>query len=78
MDVPEVLVREPKSRFWFYRPEWYFDGWSPFYRGHDEYSRRTIMLGWPVTGRVVIAIGYCGDPGCYAESVAMIEDNEED
>lgn len=66
------IKRAPKSRFWFYRPDWDFYPW-PFYRGHDEFSRNTIVIGWPITGRIVIATRYCGDPECYAETIRMLE-----
>lgn len=71
--VPVELRTARKSRFWFYRPEWYADGWSPIYRGHDEHSRRTVVIGWPITGRIVIATRYCGDATCYAESVRWLD-----
>lgn len=51
-------------RVWFYRPQWYFSGWSPVWRGHDEYGRWTLVVGWAVTGQVVIALWSCGDPEC--------------
>ena len=44
-------------RVWFIRPQWHWFGWgtlSPFQRGCDEYIRATIVLGWTVTGRIVI------------------------
>lgn len=46
-------------RVWFYRPQWHWYGWRtliPFYRGGDEHDRWTVMLGWTLTGRVVIAL----------------------
>jgi hypothetical protein len=55
------------SRAWFWKPSWYWYGWTtliPFVYGHDEYARRTIMLGWTVTGRVIIALWPCGDREC--------------
>lgn len=72
--APQALLDIPKSRFWFYRPQWYWWGWSPVYRGHDEYSRNTLMLGWPVTGRIIIALGYCGDEDCHEQSIRWAED----
>lgn len=48
-----------KPRVWFYRPCLYWFGWktiSPIYIGGDEWNRWTLMLGWTVTGRVVIAL----------------------
>lgn len=55
-------------RIWFYRPQWWFAGWSPIWIGHDEYARRTLVLGWPVTGMAIIALGPCGDPECEREA----------
>jgi hypothetical protein len=46
----------PKTRFWFYRPSWYFYRFSPVWFGNDEWNRKTIVLGWNVTGQLVIAL----------------------
>lgn len=49
------------KRIWFYPPQRYWYGWLaliPAYIGSDEYGRPTLMLGWTVTGRAVIAIGH--------------------
>ena len=76
--VPATLRAHPKSRFWFYRPQWYWFGWRtlvPMRFGHDEWSRKALLLGWTITGEIVIALGYCGDPDCYEYSVALIEDD---
>lgn len=59
------------SRIWFYRPSLYWHGLStlsPVYRGHDEHARWTLMLGWTVTGRIVIALWGCGNPECIADA----------
>jgi hypothetical protein len=48
---------------WCYGPEWYWHGWRtllPVQLGGDEYGRRTLMAGWTVTGRVVVAISRPG------------------
>lgn len=64
---PELYVlhkrirKIPKSRVWFYQPAWYWFGWgtlSPVLFGHDEYARRTVVVGWTFTGRIVIALNY--------------------
>lgn len=55
------------DRVWFWKPQWHWFGWKtliPVYYGHDEYARQTIMLGWTVTGRVIIALWGCGNPEC--------------
>lgn len=73
--VPMTLRYHPKDRVWFYKPSWYWFGWQtliPFLYGHDEYSRRTLVLGWTVTGRIVFALWYCGDQDCYEQSVRWI------
>lgn len=56
-----------ESRVWFYRPErgWW---WWPIYRGHDEFAHRTLVIGLPWTGRLVIAYRSCGDPECEREA----------
>jgi hypothetical protein len=58
-----------RSRVWFWKPQRYWFGWKtlvPVYRGHDEHSRWTIMLGWTITGRIIIALWDCGDDTCHA------------
>jgi hypothetical protein len=67
------------ARIWFYRPELWWRGWKtfiPIQLGHDEYARRTLLLGWTVTGRVVIPLGDCGDPECRqdAEEYLLFEE----
>ena len=60
---------------WFWKPCWYWHGLStlvPFLYGHDEYARRTIMLGWTITGRVIIALWGCGSAECQQESARAI------
>lgn len=50
-------------RIWFYWPSWWWHGWStllPIQFGGDEYGRRTLMLGWTITGRVIVAISRVG------------------
>lgn len=59
------------DRVWFWKPCWYWFGWRtlvPFFYGHDEYARRTLLLGWTVTGRVIFALWGCGDPECEADA----------
>ena len=65
------------SRIWFWGPQWYWHGWKtlvPFYMGEDEYGRRTLMLGWTVTGRVIIALWECRDPECVAFRAEWTDD----
>ena len=63
------------SRIWFWKPSWYWHGWTtliPFVYGHDQYARRTVMLGWTITGRVIIALWGCGSAECETEAVRDI------
>lgn len=79
--VPEVLRKHRKSRMWLYAPSLHWHGLStllPICFGHDEFSRRTVMIGWTITGRLVIATRYCGDEDCYEQSVRWIEYDDED
>jgi hypothetical protein len=65
------------GRVWFYRPTFYWHGWStliPAHRGHDEFARLTFMLGWPFTGRMVIATNDCGNPECHAQTLRDAQD----
>ena len=63
------------SRVWFWKPQWYWFGWRtliPFLYGHDQYARRTLLFGWTITGRVIIAVWGCGDAECEQESARAI------
>lgn len=58
--------RPLRHRVWAYRPSWYWFGWMtlvPVYFGGDEYDWHTVMLGWTITGRVVIATRPCPRAG---------------
>lgn len=51
------------SRVWFWAPEWHWHGWStlsPVHLGGDEYGRRTVVFGWTITGRVIVAVSRPG------------------
>jgi len=53
-------VARAKSRVWFYAPQFYWFGvgtLSPILINHDEYARRTLVIGWTITGRIIFAIG---------------------
>lgn len=55
---------KPK-RFWFYRPQLHWHGWKtllPMGRGSDEWCRYTIIIGWTITGRIIIPLSAC--KGC--------------
>lgn len=64
-------MRRPlRARVWFYKPEWSWRGWHtliPAYTGSDEYDWHTIVLGWTITGRVIIATHHCPGTGKCAE-----------
>ncbi len=75
-----MVERMKPHRVWFYRPSWYWHGWStllPIYRGHDEFARWTVVLGWTITGRVVIALRRCGDAECEADRRDSLMDMDE-
>lgn len=61
------MPRRPiRKRIWFWRPElcWYGPTTLlPWYRGGDEYDWHTIVLGWTVTGRIIIATRRCPQTG---------------
>jgi hypothetical protein len=69
-----VSERRPwRSRVWAYGPQWHWFGWrtlSPIHRGGDEYDWHTIVLGWTVTGRLIIATRHCPGTGRCAELAA--------
>lgn len=71
----ELRYHDKGSMLWFYRPERYFPSWRgliPFSIGHDGYARRTVVIGWTFSGRIVIALGYCGKQDCYVDAVEGI------
>jgi hypothetical protein len=74
--MTDILSKARRAnRIWLYKPQWYWHGWKtliPLMIGHDEYARRTIMLGWTVTGRVVVPLGDCGDPECRRDAIGAI------
>jgi hypothetical protein len=64
------------NRFWFYRPQLYWHGWStllPIVSGHDDYARNTIMIGWTITGRIIIALGDCGEHQCRIDALEYMK-----
>lgn len=65
-----------KARIWFYQPQMHWFGpWtlSPFDYGHDDLSRRTLVIGWTITGRIVIPLWDCGDQECRDYSTSEIQ-----
>lgn len=67
--------RAKAGRIWFWKPQWYWHGWKtllPAFIGHDDYARRTLCLGWTVTGRVIIALSDCGSKSCHEYAVRAI------
>lgn len=65
-----------KRRVWFWPPQWYWYGLRtliPVGFGHDEYARKTIVLGWTITGRAIIALWDCGDVECHDDRVKREE-----
>ncbi len=52
-------MRHLAPRVWFWSPQWYWYGWRtliPVYFGGDEYNRLTVVLGWTITGRIIVAL----------------------
>lgn len=73
---PRRLRQAAPSRVWTWEPQLYWFGLptlSPVTFGHDEYSRRTIVIGWPFSGRLIVAYRWCGSTQCFRESVRMLE-----
>ena len=72
--MTDCLAQERQAeRIWFYKPQMYWHGLStllPVTTGHDDYARYTLMIGWTITGRIIIALGDCGDEECHTEAIA--------
>ena len=65
--LARVQALRKRNRAWIWRPQWHWFGWKtllPVQVGHDEFSRWTLVLGWTVTGRVIIALRECTDAEC--------------
>lgn len=65
--------RPLRARVWFWKPQWHWFGKRtliPFARGGDEWDWHTIVLGWTITGRVIIATRRCPGTGRCAEDFA--------
>lgn len=61
-------VKRPlRSRIWFRRPTWYFSTWRPMWTGGDEYDWHTLVIGWNVTGQIIMATRRCPGTGKCAE-----------
>ena len=56
----------PPPRLWAYRPQVGL-GWRnlrPMWLGNDQYHRRTLVLGFPWTGELVVALREFDRDGC--------------
>ena len=70
-----LILKQRDRRPWFWKPQWHWFGWgtlAPIGIGHDEYARHTLILGWTVTGRMIIPLWDCGDDTCRAEAMANL------
>lgn len=76
-----ILIQRQADRTpWFWKPEWYWSGWKtllPVRFGHDEYTRRTLVLGWTFTGRVIFPLWDCGDSDCHRDAIRAIQQEGE-
>jgi len=46
------------NNVWLWPPQWHWFGLQtlvPFAFGHDEHGRKTLVIGWTITGRIIIA-----------------------
>lgn len=80
MTDPILKNARKGSRLWFWKPQWHWFGWKtliPFTIGHDEYARRTLLLGWTVTGRVIVALWDCGDEACRYYAIKWLQEERD-
>ena len=66
---------------WVWGPQLHWFGLRtllPFSVGHDEYARRTLVIGWSITGRVISPLWYCGSEDCVKESMQAIQRGDYD
>ena len=80
-DAIRLVLRQQNRKPWFWKPQWHWFGWKtliPFNYGHDEYARRTLLLGWTVTGRAIFPLWYCGDKACFRDAMVDLRDEGAD
>lgn len=61
------LTAVERRRFWTYGRDW--RGWAQI--GSDEYRRRTLVLGVPFVGALVVALWRCRCEDCAADIAAL-------
>jgi hypothetical protein len=69
------------GRVWAWAPDWYWHGWRtllPMWRAADEFGRRTLVVGWTFTGRVIFALWVCGCIECQESREQTAEMERED
>lgn len=74
-----LIIAQRDRTPWFWKPQWYWFGWKtliPFSYGHDEYARRTLLLGWTITGRVIFPLWDCGDAECHRDAIEAMKYDE--
>lgn len=77
----KVLIKQRDRTPWFWNPQMHWFGWKtllPLMVGHDEYARRTIVIGWTVTGRAIFPLWDCGDPACHTYAIQTMMWDEDD
>lgn len=74
--IARQIGLKPLPRVWAWAPSAFWPGWRglvPAFVGHDEFARLTLVIGWPWTGRLVVALWGCGDPECQAEAAEQVQ-----
>ena len=52
-------IQKPSWKPWFYKPQWYWFGWKtllPVSFGGDEWCRLDLVVGFTITGRIIIPL----------------------
>ena len=60
-------IKMPSWKPWSIKPQWHWFGWStllPVTFGGDEYCRTTLVLGYTITGRIVIPLWSHSEASC--------------
>lgn len=59
------MKRPWKNRIWFWKPDFWlgWDMFKPFFTGGDEFDWHTVVIGFPWTGRIIIATRPCPQTG---------------
>ena len=60
-------IQKASFKPWFYKPQWYWFGWKtllPVSLGNDEWCRYDLVIGFTITGRIIIPLWGHSEKSC--------------